>query len=34
MKKVNRLLNEPQTLGFKEPYKVFAEKLAFFALES
>ena len=34
IKKVERLLNEPQTLGFKEPYKVFAEKLAFFALES
>ena len=36
IKKVERLLNERprQTLGFKEPYKVFAEKLAFFALES
>ena len=34
IKKVERLLNEHQTLGFKEPYKVFAEKLAFFALES
>ena len=31
---MERLLNEQQTLGFKEPYKVFAEKLAFFALES
>ena len=29
---MEQLLNE--TLGFKEPYKVFAEKLAFFALES
>ena len=29
IKKVERLLNEQQTLGFKEPYKVFAEKLAF-----
>ena len=27
IKKVERLLN--QTLGFKEPYQVFAEKLAF-----
>ena len=29
IKKVERLLNEQQTLGFKEPYKVFAEKPAF-----
>ena len=29
IKKVERLLNEQQTLGFKELYKVFAEKLAF-----
>ena len=36
IKKVERLLNERprQILGFKGPYKVFAEKLAFFALES
>ena len=35
-KKVERFLNERprQTLGFNEPYKVFAEKLVFFALES
>ena len=32
--KVEQLLNEPQTLGFKKPYQVFAEKIAFFALES
>ena len=36
IKKVERLLNERprQTIGFKEPYKVFAEKLAFFVRQS